>query len=438
MSYDVEKNIDLSFKTVNLFLTGVTSIFEVAEGLLKYCDQDPAAKLLKKHIKSNGDLEFTACKKELAPDLEEKFRDAGIVFLKTQSLANGGVTLFVYPDKDRERVEQILNDFRAEHRESAIIDNSTMAAYSNGCVRSVSNLSYEEAVLFTEHAEKKGIPLVVEEQKQGSFKVTYAEKDQGILNRIKANVAMELSGPAGEALKKQLLYEGRKAEYQTDLILNYNKSEPFYLVDLKGREMVVDQKGITYQSKEGTNTVERTEPDFLERANALYLDMKGPVLLTEEQKKEFETEVEKKKYLVEREREQGRPSYTREEYQAIREMIQKRELYEIKLALAEPDQAVFDICLENDDMRLATFEEFNDINEEKANSTFTEQDEQLFSEIHERMNTYIDTPEMLDYEQIDFERDILDGVEHDFAYDRDMMDLQHDKNNNLMPDQYEK
>ena len=53
--------------------------------------------------------------------------------------------------------------------------------------------------------------------------------------------------------------------------------------------------------------------------------MKGPVLLTEEQKKEFETEVEKKKYLVEREREQGRPSYTREEYQAIREMIQKRE-----------------------------------------------------------------------------------------------------------------
>ena len=119
-------------------------------------------------------------------------------------------------------------------------------------------------------------------------------------------------------------------------------------------------------------------------------------------------------------------------------MIQKRELYEIKLALAEPDQAVFDICLENDDMRLATFEEFNDINEEKANSTFTEQDEQLFSEIHERMNTYIDTPEMLDYEQIDFERDILDGVEHDFAYDRDMMDLQHDKNNNLMPDHYEK
>ena len=149
MSYDVEKNIDLSFKTMNLFLTGITSIFEVTEGLLEYCNQDPAANLLKKHIKSNGDLDFTACKKELAPNLEEKFRNAGIVFLRTQNLANGGVTLFVYPSKDRERVEQILNDFRAEHRESAIIDNSTMAAYSKGCVRSVNKLTYEEAVLFT-------------------------------------------------------------------------------------------------------------------------------------------------------------------------------------------------------------------------------------------------------------------------------------------------
>lgn len=438
MSYDVEKNIDLSFKTMNLFLTGITSIFEVTEGLLEYCNQDPAANLLKKHIKSNGDLEFTACKKELAPNLEEKFRNAGIVFLRTQNLANGGVTLFVYPSKDRERVEQILNDFRAEHRESAIIDNSTMAAYSKGCVRSVNKLTYEEAVLFTEHAEKKGIPLVVEEPKQGAFKIIYAEKDQEIINRIKANVAMELSGLAGDALKKQLFYEERKAEYQTDLILNYEKSEPFYLVDLKGHQMKVDKKGVTYQSKDGVITVERTEPDFIERTNALYLGLKCPVFLSETQKREFENEPEKKKYLVEREKEQGRPSYSKEEYLAIREMMLKREMYEMKLALAEPDQAVFDICLENDEMRLATFEEYNDLNEEKANSSFTEKDERLFSEIREKMNNYVDTPEILDYEQIDFERDILDGMEHDFIYDRDMMDLQHDKNNNLMPDQYEK
>lgn len=438
MSYDVERNIDLSFKTCNLFLSGMTTVFEVVEGLLEHCNRDPAAKLLEKHMKNGGNLDFTACKKELALELEEKFKNAGVIFLRTENLANGGVNLFVFSSKDREAVEKILNEFRAEHRESVVIDNSTMAAYSNGCIRAISDLSYEEGILFTEHAEKRDIPLVIEEPKTGKYKVIYAEKDQEIINRIKANVAMELSGLPGTALRKQIIYEKEKAEYQTDLLLNYKESEIIYLVDLKGSQMEINNQKIVYQTKDSIFTVDRTESDFVERATALYLDMKGPVLLSTEQKNMLDQEVNKKQFLVKEEKKQGRPSYTPEEYHAIREMMLKREMYEMKLAMAEPDQAVFDISLENDDMRLAAFEEFNDINERKVNAMAEEVDENIFSEIHNRMNSYVDTPEMLDYEQIDFERDILDGVEHEFMSDKDIMDLQHDKNNNLMPDQYEK
>ena len=165
------------------------------------------------------------------------------------------------------------------------------------------------------------------------------------------------------------------------------------------------------------------------------MKMNGPVLLNEQEKNEFDEQLDKKAYLVDAERRNGRPEYTADEYAAIKEMMAKRELYEMKLALLEPEQAVYDICLENDDMRLATFEEYNDINKaavlEKA-----EIESELIEEIQDRFCGYRDKTNLLDYEMVDFEEVVLDGREYD-AFEKDVFDLIHDKNNNLIPDEYE-
>ena len=438
MSLDVERNLDMTYKLTNLFLSGTTTLLEVIKTTFDYMDKDPAANILKKYMKNGGQLDFSVCQKEYANELAERMADEGIVFLRSGNMAKGGVTMFVYAETDCKRVEKVLNEFRAEHSRDGVTDHATLYAYANGNTRKLQGLDYCEAARLTEYAEKSGMKIVVEEPKTGEFNVLYAEHDRGRMNRIRADIAIEFSGIAGEALRKQLLYESTKATRMIDLVSNYTKEESTYLVDIKGQQMCITENGAVFKGENGEITVDRFENNYAERCTELIMEMKNPVQLTEEEKQEYENEINKKKFLTKADLSQGRPAYSAEEYKSIREMMAKKEVYEMKLAMAEPDQAVYDIDLENDDMRLATFEEFNEINEEIANTIDREIDTELMKEIQRKNRSYIDNPQILDFEAVDLENQILDGNIHDHEYDKDVMDLMHDKNNNLIPDEYEK
>ncbi len=483
MALDAERNLDMTFKMSNLFFNGTTSFMNVINALMEYASStDPAVKTLRKYMDAGGHLDFTVCKPEYEKELSERFRDEGITYMQTRSMANGGVDVFLYAESDRAKVKEILNDLRGEYGKSGITDHATMYAYAKGNVREIPNLNRDEAILFAEHAEKRNIKILVEEPAKDQFRVSFAEKDSNTVNRIKADVAIELilfaehaekrnikilveepakdqfrvsfaekdsntvnrikadvaielSGLAGQALRKQLHYENDKLVKILDMAKNYESKEPSFLIDLRGNEMKVEYSGVTYKGESGVITVENNEPDFEERVDELIMQMNGPVLLNEQEKNEFDEQLDKKAYLVDAERRNGRPEYTADEYAAIKEMMAKRELYEMKLALLEPEQAVYDICLENDDMRLATFEEYNDINKaavlEKA-----EIESELIEEIQDRFCGYRDKTNLLDYEMVDFEEAVLDGREYD-AFEKDVFDLIHDKNNNLIPDEYE-
>lgn len=436
MALDAERNLDMTFKMSNLFFNGTTSFMNVINALMEYASStDPAVKTLRKYMDAGGHLDFTVCKPEYEKELSERFRDEGITYMQTRSMANGGVDVFLYAESDRAKVKEILNDLRGEYGKSGITDHATMYAYAKGNVREIPNLNRDEAILFAEHAEKRNIKILVEEPAKDQFRVSFAEKDSNTVNRIKADVAIELSGLAGQALRKQLHYENDKLVKILDMAKNYESKEPSFLIDLRGNEMKIEYSGVTYKGESGVITVENNEPDFEERVDELIMQMNGPVLLNEQEKNEFDEQLDKKAYLVDAERRNGRPEYTADEYAAIKEMMAKRELYEMKLALLEPEQAVYDICLENDDMRLATFEEYNDINKaavlEKA-----EIESELIEEIQDRFCGYRDKTNLLDYEMVDFEEAVLDGREYD-AFEKDVFDLIHDKNNNLIPDEYE-
>lgn len=436
MALDAERNLDMTFKMSNLFFNGTTSFMNVINALMEYASStDPAVKTLRKYMDAGGHLDFTVCKPEYEKELSERFRDEGITYMQTRSMANGGVDVFLYAESDRAKVKEILNDLRGEYGKSGITDHATMYAYAKGNVREIPNLNRDEAILFAEHAEKRNIKILVEEPAKDQFRVSFAEKDSNTVNRIKADVAIELSGLAGQALRKQLHYENDKLVKILDMAKNYESKEPSFLIDLRGNEMKVEYSGVTYKGESGVITVENNEPDFEERVDELIMQMNGPVLLNEQEKNEFDEQLDKKAYLVDAERRNGRPEYTADEYAAIKEMMAKRELYEMKLALLEPEQAVYDICLENDDMRLATFEEYNDINT-AAVLERAEIESELIEEIQDRFCGYRDKTNLLDYEMVDFEEAVLDGREYD-AFEKDVFDLIHDKNNNLIPDEYE-
>lgn len=437
MSLDVERNMDLSFKLTNLFLTGALTMTEVVLEVGNYLNKDPSAKLLNKYVKNGGQLDFTVCQPKFEKELAERLKDAGVTFLQTSSMAKGGVNLFLYADYEREKVDRVLAEFRAEHSRDGIADRSVFYAYADGNVRQLSGLDNAQAMLVAEHAEKRGMKIIVDEPQKGVFNISYAGKDLEKMTRIKADVAIELAGEAGKALRKQLDYENRNVVRILNKINSHAEKEPAHVVDLNGQKLEIDRYGVRYEGQESVITVDRNEENFKERANELLQRMRGPVLLTDEKMKEFEKEPDKKAFLVKADRENGRPAYTADEYQAVREMMEKKELYELKLSMLNPDQAAYDICIENDDMRLATFEEFNDLNEVESFEKSEELKPEILDEVRESMREMNDRRINATQQDLELEEEVLDGLAIDRQYDDLARDILHDQNNNLIPDEYE-
>lgn len=443
MASTAEQGIDYLFKSANLALSTIDITMNLANKMLDYLQEsrDPMIKALRNYVKAGGALEFVTCQPEYSKVYEDVMRDAGVHFMQSVNTAYGGVCVFIFPEKERNIVNDVLREFRAEYGRDGIVDNQVMQAYSQGRIREINHLTRNEASVFVERAEQSGIKVTISEPEKDQFKVTYAEKDINVMNHIKADVAIEFSGEAGTALNKQLDYENNNIVNHLDFIKNYDKAEMMYLVDLNGNELQIDRDGIAFLDKNGVYNIEKTNEKFNEKVNILVMNMKNGVLLNTQQHQNYEQCDDRKKFLVDLDHENGRPRLTEKEFQALKELSLKKELYEMKLAMVEPEQGVYDICLECDDMRLATFEELDDINEMKINQ---ELEPELLEEMKERFRQYKinDNSAVLDCDLVNFQKAILDGREKDIAQEMNQMeldysDLLHDKNNNYMHDEFE-
>ena len=438
MSIEVERTLDLFFKLTNICVQGPTNIMDVINEAFKYFAKDPAAKALKSYMKNGGQLDFTICLPQHAKEISERLKDEGIVFLETSSMANGGVRMFVFADADKERVDRVLSEFRAARELGGICDKSTFLAYAEGNVKKISNLELVDAKVIEEHAAKRGIQIMVEEPQKGKFSVLYAQKDERSMNRIKADTAIELSGLAGQALRKQIDYENDNYMKIMKNAAGWQYDNPFHIVDLNGNHMEVNKLEIIYEGKEGRITVDRKESDLNERVNVLMNKMRGPVRLSNKEYEKFQNAINQKEFLVHADRNNGRPIYTKDEYAAIREMMDKKELYEMKLAMQDPDECKYDICIENEDMRMASFEEFNDLNEQGIVERSEELNPVLLKEITEKLHSYVDEVVHTEIMDNELEEEILDGrADHEIYKENLAWDVMRDKNNNLIPDEYE-
>lgn len=435
MSIDVERDVDLSIKLTNLYLKGIDTLVNVVSEVLQYLDKDPMAKMLNKYMKHGGELEFSICRPAYANDLEKMFRKEGITYLRSNDMANGGVTLFVYADRDREKVNDIINQLRSEHTKSGIADRSVFWAYANDDVRTVSNLSSPEAMLFAEHAEKAGILVSIQQPQKGIYELQYAAKDEKFMDAIKISTALELSGISGQALIRQLNYENQNYSFLSEK-LNEEISEPFYVVDLDGNEIYAEENGIRYEGKKGEITVDRMEDDYAQRVNDLLIEMRNPVFIRESDKKTLDEASNKKEALIALDKRNGRPTYSKEEFLEAKNVMKNKELYEMKLAMEHPDKNKIMFSIENDEMRLGTFEEFNDLNEETDNLV----KEELLGEARRKIRAYKmhDHAEEATLPEQEHAEQVLDGLDISRQREDDVWDLMHDKNNNYIPDEYER
>ena len=108
----------------------------------------------------------------------------------------------------------------------------------------------------------------------------------------------------------------------------------------------------------------------------------------------------------------------------------------MKLAMEDPDHSRITFNIEDADLRLGTFEEFNDLNEEGNR----EIREDLFQDARRRLKRYqnLDHAAEETFEEREFANRVLDGQSQEQDFNRETWDLMHDKNNNYIPDDLER
>lgn len=446
MAQEVERQIDLIFKSANLALTGITTFSGVVLQTLKYTgNTDPAAEALVKYINKGGNLSFSMCQPEQADAIALKFEEAGVTVVRSDGNIFGGATAFVFASADDRLVKQALDEYRAEQGIGGITAKSVVYNQAKGDVRRLDNLDMHEAMLFSAHSSEMGINIAINEPSSGNYSMTFATRNKQVIDNIKATVAVELTGDAGDALRKQLQYENDNAMRISARV--QDEKDSFYIVDLDHTVIKIEEDNLVYKGRDGNIRLSRTDSDFNNKCTALIGSMRGPVDIESKEIKMYQSADRKKRkeFLVKKDKEHGRPQYTVEEVEAIKKLQAARELYEEKLSRDNPDMEILNYSYTNDEMRMATFDAYERINEEAIHDK-EEMDASidpiLFDDARSRFRGYQDVAEEIplkaqEYAENIIEDNPLDEFNRNSNFDDVMLDSIYDMNNNGIPDELE-
>ena len=228
-------------------------------------------------------------------------------------------------------------------------------------------------------------------------------------------------------------YKKDTENYNTDeLEKKYDEAYTVYLEALD--KYVMD----SIYKKVKNNTATEFERDALSR----YYEVTS---LKEKEYMDFTKKSPKhqKQILSEKDKSAGRPEMDIEAYLDMRKALESKALYEEKLALDNPEHEIYNYAFENNEMRMAAFEEYERLNRDVIQE---KKSRYLDPEIHESLKNvdmqYPDTESNTQIEEAEeqiFAQDREKEMEHLYGdRDWDRTDVGYDKNNNWIPDEYEK
>lgn len=446
---DIDRTINLLFKHSDLLLKSATVLTDTLYGLLNYLSNGYDTKLLNKHLKNGGKFEFLLCETKAAPELEMKLKREGVPYICSSVATIDGKKMFLYADKDARLVERVVNEYRCEHNKGGLHSKDIVYTYANGDIHRIKGLDRYEATLFIEYAKQQGIFVAVEAPDRNTYQVVYASGDRHIMDNIKMTIAIQKTYPkAYHALKEQIDYED---QCKSDLISKAQKHEtnvPLYLVDFSGNYFIVTADKATYHEYGGAESViDYMDYDRDEKIAAFISTMDNPRELNPlDFNKYEEAGIETKKDIV-KAADLGRPTLSLEEVEDIRKMLDERQLYELKLAQDNPEQEIYGYAYTNSEMRMASFEEMEQINGEAVHDKkeFRETAHPiLYDDARSMYRGFRDEDEHIDMEAEKYADAVMDGrydelekLDEEFSRDDLATEIMNDLNANMIPDDRE-
>lgn len=420
---DMDRFIDISLRSVQMAGAVVESMTSALVEFLKFRAANQNDKAIVKYYKSGGKLSVSMCSPEEMKKISSWLKENDVThscIIQEREVDGTKIGLILYPEKEEEKVKKLLDQYRAEHTRGGMTKKEVLWYKSNGHLRKIKDLDKATAMLMEEHARKKKLDYYIEEPKVGKFNIVYCTQDQNVMTQVKAEVAIDLAGKSGDALKKQLEYEDKNTVEIFEKISD-PKTDALVVVDLDGNAIQISENAVKISGSETIELARNTGNAEIDKKTMTQIKcalscMRTPVYMNEENYEKYKKLLtnEKIQFLAELEKEHGRPQYTKEEYADIKAKETLREEYITKI-LRERGSSVLESPFSNNELRGASIQ--------KEEYEKYELKEEI---ILEARKTYYEFEDAAEITPIDAEREadlILDGEELDL-YRQEGIDLE--------------
>lgn len=367
--------INWFFQTAGLVLDTAQTTSDVVSRSLMPLDNDPYIHQLNVMIRNNEcnmqrlvqkNGESAEDYKKRIDEFKERVNEAGCFCHIQQS---GNDFIIITKKEEANQINKILLS-NSEH-----IDNQTMNAISGGDIKEYRTDDIHVAYMFQKRCEKNNVPVKIDAVSEINnpntvYKIRFSESDRDIMQAIKRNVAIDVSDKAKNIRARFMDYEVNKNLSNINSVLNLSEPQ-HYLVGEKGNTIKINPNSIVVISDAGAETIYEGRQKSLQKVfnqRALYevLKMGSTTLLTEEQYAQYMKAENKKDFLIDVEREKGKPVLTDAEKDILAKAERSRSLIENKLLQDHPEEISVDLNDYNNEESLNAFKSNEMINYEAS------------------------------------------------------------------------
>lgn len=461
MANEVDRTVNLVHKNADITLKGVTTFMTVLATIGSWIDKNNEMSFLKKHMAVGGDIKTVLVDSDHLRALTQNLDQQGVDYHIFNGANVNGQAIVCFRDIDEHDVMKAAHAIRYPYRVGGSISKEMLAIESGDRMIKIPKLDWYEAKTLEGLAEQHRIHMYIEQRSEKSFDVYFSENDRDMCEKMKRTLAIQNAHPdVRHAIKKQVDYETKNEKDLMYEAVKYEGSIPYYIVDAKGCVMRITEDKVSYREKDGEEiTVSYTDPLRMTMIRNQIASMSCPVKLDVQSYEEYEQSENPRKFLAEKDIENGRPKYSAKEQTAFKQLekikeIENRELMEEKLAMSNPEQEILEYSYMNNEMRMTTFQEFEQINEDAVHDRNEQYvlDGEFYDDARSRFRGYTKSEDVVsindlvrdDYNRSDIDISALrlDHSIEELGIDMDLCssetELMNDMNGNLIPDDLER
>ena len=270
-----------------------------------------------------------------------------------------GVGTIITLANQRELVQEVVDAYNTVHSFTTHTDAETLSSISNGEIVQLNLRDVDTAMFIKMRCEQNNIPYVLNPSQSG-YTIQFSEENRNKMELIKADVAYDLASPVSNIYRRQLRYEDNSYCKNLNDVLNGENIGTVLVSKTNGMVLNNNKNKVTIQNSNGEQITSISRNDdslFHSKTMAKMLEMGNSVMLTKEQYEQYNVAENKNDFLLNVERENGRPNITSEELDMLKKHESKRRLIEEKLTMEHFEEEKFDVSDYNSEQPLQCFME---------------------------------------------------------------------------------